>query len=109
MELKKIAKENGTKVVLDAGGKDALLYPELMKNVDIFIFSPNETELAIIAKSSHASGPDFDKIINGVTIQGKRRVINESLFKKYPKLNILLKKGAQGSTYIDTSGNITEC
>ncbi|BBM98165.1 ribokinase [Marchantia polymorpha subsp. ruderalis] len=44
IEVAKIAKVSNVPVVLDAGGIDSPMPPELLKNVTIF--SPNETELA---------------------------------------------------------------
>ena len=78
----KYARAAGTKVLLDMGGADVPMDPELMENVDII--SPNNTELNRIL--------DFEK---NSSLDEKITVF----MKRYPGTDMLFKRGADGATY----------
>ena len=74
LEVAKLAKENGTKVCYDLGGKDELVDTEILDYIDVI--SPNETEINKLGTSEPSK-----------------------LIEKHPNLKVLMKKGTDGSTY----------
>lgn len=76
----KVAKESGKLVVMDCGGQDSPISPELLGLIDIL--SPNETELA-----------------NLTGVSGNYEAAAQVLFDKGVS-HLLLKLGSQGSQYI---------
>lgn len=76
----RLAYKAGALVILDAGGEDTPLSDELLNHVHIY--SPNLTELTRSSKDMS----EEDHI--------------ESMAENFPNLNILLKLGADGSSYI---------
>lgn len=84
----KYARAAGTKVLLDMGGADIPMDPELMENVDIV--SPNNTELDRIL--------DFE---DGATLDEKVT----TFMKRYPGTDMLFKRGADGATYFANKQN----
>lgn len=77
------AKEAGTLVILDVGGRDEPLSEELLQNVDIL--SPNETEL--------------ERVI-GRKVESHEHARQEvhTFMKSHPAIRVLLKQGEFGST-----------
>ena len=75
LEAAKIAKEAGKTVIMDLGGKDEPLLPEMLSFVDYL--SPNETELTKV-------------FMEGVDSA-------ESLIEKYQNISLLMKMGPEGS------------
>ena len=85
----KTAKENNTLVILDVGGRDEPLSPELLQYIDII--SPNETELErVIHKKTH----NQDEVRQEISL----------LLEKYPNMKVLLKEGENGSTIFENKG-----
>lgn len=80
----KYAKSKGKLVVLDCGGRDDILSPELLSNLDYI--SPNETELLRI---------DPDVKVDNVVEEIRTKIIS-----KYPNLKFILKKGGKGSAVV---------
>jgi ribokinase len=78
----RIAKEAGTLVILDVGGRDELFTEELFSYVDIL--SPNETELIRVLGKKPNDQEEQDHEI-------------ELFLRKYPHMKLLLKKGEFGS------------
>jgi len=86
----RVAKEAGTLVILDVGGRDEPLSDELLNYLDII--SPNETELERVIHTKITSPENLDSEI--ITFLGK-----------YPSIKVLLKQGENGSSlyYLDES------
>jgi len=78
----RVAKEAGTMVILDVGGRDEPFSPDLLSYVDIL--SPNETELIRVLGKKPKDEADQEKSI-------------EDLLRQYPSMRLLLKKGEYGS------------
>jgi ribokinase len=78
----RIAKEAGTMVILDVGGRDEPFTEELFRYVDIL--SPNETELIRVIGKKPKDQEEQDYEI-------------EIFLRKYPHMKLLLKKGEFGS------------
>ena len=74
----RIAKEAGTMVILDVGGRDEPFTEELFRYVDIL--SPNETELIRVLGKKPNDQEEQDHEI-------------ELFLRKYPHMKLLLKKG----------------
>ncbi|KAJ6728131.1 SUGAR KINASE [Salix koriyanagi] len=81
IQVAKAARSAGVPVILDAGGMDAPMPPELLNAVDIF--SPNESELARLTRMSTES---FEQIGQAVVKCHKMGV-----------KQVLVKLGAKGS------------
>lgn len=81
IQVAKAARSAGVPVILDAGGMDAPMPPELLNEVDIF--SPNESELARLTRMSTES---FEQIGQAVVKCHKMGV-----------KQVLVKLGAKGS------------
>ena len=77
----KVAKEAGTMVILDVGGRDEPITTELLRYVDIL--SPNETELVRVL-GKKPTEEEHDREI-------------ELFLRQYPHMKLLLKKGEYGS------------
>ena len=80
VQVAKLAKDAGKRVIVDLGGADEKLDDRLYDLVDYL--SPNEHEC------------------------GKLKATPEELIKMYPNMRILLKKGADGSQLLSKDGNI---
>jgi ribokinase len=78
----RVAKEAGTMVILDVGGRDEPFTEELFRYVDIL--SPNETELIRVLGKKPRDQEEHDHEI-------------ELFLRKYPHMKLLLKKGEFGS------------
>lgn len=85
----KYARENQVVVILDMGGQDEPLSPELLKYVDIV--SPNQTELTRLTDSVQ-EGASTEEYINAI-------------MKEYPDLDVLFKMGVEGSRYYERDPN----
>eukprot|EP01016_Furgasonia_blochmanni_P025744 TRINITY_DN2755_c0_g1_i11.p1 TRINITY_DN2755_c0_g1~~TRINITY_DN2755_c0_g1_i11.p1 ORF type:complete len:366 (+),score=47.38 TRINITY_DN2755_c0_g1_i11:91-1188(+) len=72
-------------VMLDCGGRDEPIKPELLSRLKFI--SPNETELARLIGSVDAKQLNIQKI-------------KDDFISKYPQLNIVLKLGEKGSAFI---------
>ncbi|KAH6780838.1 pfkB-like carbohydrate kinase family protein [Perilla frutescens var. hirtella] len=81
IQVAKAARSSGVPVILDAGGVDAPIPPELLKFIDIL--SPNETELA---RLTHVPTESFEQISQAA----------EKCHKMGVK-QVLVKLGAKGS------------
>ncbi|TNV71945.1 hypothetical protein FGO68_gene4956 [Halteria grandinella] len=90
----KIAKEAGTMVILDVGGRDEPLSKELIQYIDII--SPNETELERVI---HKKGLETEEDI-------QREV--DIFIRTNPHIKVLLKRGEHGSSiFYLQAGEIT--
>jgi ribokinase len=78
----RVAKQSGTQVILDVGGRDEPFSPDLLQYVDIL--SPNETELIRVLGKKPKDEEEHDKEI-------------DKLLRQYPNMKLLLKKGEFGS------------
>ncbi|CDW88189.1 pfkb family protein [Stylonychia lemnae] len=82
----KIAKEAGVTVILDVGGMQSHVLPELIKFVDYI--SPNETEVARML---------------GLQLTGDKAELDQELerfIRKYPHVKVVLKLGEKGCSYL---------
>jgi ribokinase len=95
IQASRIAKEHGVKIILDMGGADCPLSPELLGLVDII--SPNKTELRRILNRS-VEVTHNDEILEA--LKEMRSISNNK------NLNLLLKLGSKGCLYIDNENNI---
>eukprot|EP00743_Colponemidia_sp_Colp-15_P002969 GILK01003211.1.p1 GENE.GILK01003211.1~~GILK01003211.1.p1 ORF type:complete len:323 (-),score=71.88 GILK01003211.1:309-1244(-) len=90
----KVARDAGVTVVLDAGGNDDTISPQLLALVNIF--SPNETELSRIVGSS--IDDDLEDLVAAARTLQKRSGVE----------NILLKLGVRGSLWVPVNGDVLE-
>jgi sugar/nucleoside kinase (ribokinase family) len=78
----KLARESGTMVILDVGGRDEPFTTELLEYVDIL--TPNETELVRVLGKEPKNIEDQDRLIT-------------EFLRHHPRTKLLLKKGEYGS------------
>jgi ribokinase len=87
----KIAKEAGTKVLLDIGGRDEPLSDELLSLVDIL--SPNETELdRVTGIKAHNFEEAKKSLLTFLTCPDSGKIKRD--------LTVVLKMGAEGSVFL---------
>eukprot|EP01083_Nonionella_stella_P080327 220717_1 len=103
IRIAKIAKQNGVKVVLDAGGEDTKISKELLLLTDIL--SPNEIELQRLCRH-YDPNTKYDVTRSTYSTIRKIKLGCAMLQSLNKNMAVLVKRGGKGSMFIDAKGRI---